>query len=158
MSIQQAFKTLPAERSAHPDLRPDITIRSDVHHWPEPQGLQSKPSLKHAGTAGQGKPTTPAHWLKAASHLIRASGHRMADAAWASLGQALKNAHPGFEDTAQHIRAHHQTQAQTQVAQAQALGAITQPKDIQRASDLPNYAASLLAQGTAPLLSIVLAA
>lgn len=143
--MQQAIKTLPSQHSARPELRPDASA-------------QAKPPFAQAGTVSQRKPTTPAHWLEGASHLIRASGHRMADAAWATLGQALKNTHPAFEDTAQHIRAHHQTQAQAQVAKAQALGAITQAQDIQRASDLPNYAASLLAQGTAPLLSIALAA
>lgn len=144
---------MPIKQLNHfsPELNAQRSPRPD---WPDKQA-QPTPKQKQTAFATT---STPLDWVRRMGHLVNASGHHVAGAAWATLGQSLKSAYPSFEGAAQTMRAHHQHEAQTQVAKAQALGAVTNHQAIKRAADLPNYAASLMAQGAVPLASIALAA
>ncbi len=144
---------MPIKQLNHfsPELNAQRSPRPD---WPDKQA-QPTPKQKQTAFATT---STPLDWVRRMGHLVNASGHHVAGAVWATLGQSLKSAYPSFEGAAHTMRAHHQHEAQTQVAKAQALGAVTNHQAIKRAADLPNYAASLMAQGAVPLASIALAA
>lgn len=95
---------------------------------------------------------------KRLAHLVNASGHTTVAALWSAAGEVLKGVHPQLKTGAALMRADHLDQAEAQMAQAQAHGAITDPGQVQGAADVANYAVSLVAQSAVPLLTTVVAA